>query len=82
MNERKFSVVFGYLKDIDNWCRDAKNVGLTKRLAIVLDSYRSSSAEMYYDYGMFHDILKLLVGNIVYDSLEVVTDSKLVYTSR
>ena len=79
MNERKFSVVFGYLKDIDNSCPEAEKIGLQNRLAIVLESYRSASPELYYDYEMFHDILLAIATYIKYDSIEVDSGTKHIY---
>lgn len=55
--ERVLRMVLGYLPGIDNLPRFAHRVGLQCRTAFILDSYRSSCVDMYFDVELYASLL-------------------------
>ena len=76
MHPRSFSLVFGYLPGIDKSYKPALKQDLHRRFAVVLDSYRPSLNEMYYDWEMFFEILNAVASLIDHDELTVSYNNK------
>lgn len=72
MDIRGFSLVFGYLPEIDDKYVPAIDRKLDKRFAIVLDSYRPSLGEMYYDWELLFNYLVEVTSLWDYDTLNVL----------
>ncbi len=76
MNERSFSLVLGYLPNIDDTYAPASRLSLNKRFAIALNTYRSSKDEMYFDSEMLLKIVKDILPIFPHDTISVLFDSK------
>ena len=72
MNERSFSLILGYLPQIDNIYSRAKKLNLNNRFATALNSFRSSKDEMYFDSDMLVKILKAIIPLFHYDTISVL----------
>lgn len=79
MDARPFSLVFGYLPEIDDKFSLAIDRTLNRRFAIVLDSHRPSLGEMYYDWEILFNFLVDVASLWDYDKITVLYNGKTEY---
>lgn len=79
MDVRQFSLVFGYLPEIDGKFKPTVERTLDKRFAIVLDSYRPSLGEMYYDWELLFNLLVEFASLLDYDNVKILHNGNTQY---
>jgi hypothetical protein len=74
-NDRNFAIVFGY-----HPCSypppSAYDAGLTKRFAIVFDTYRPDKGYAFFDADLFTGVLKAICNAIPHDALWIEMDAE------
>jgi len=71
MPERTLKLVFGYLKDIDRSNKKAESSGLSRRVAVVFDTWRSDRTDMFFDSQLYLVVMSAILGAIPHDSLKI-----------
>jgi hypothetical protein len=57
MGERTLKIVVGYVRGVDRLPRHVQDLHLTRRVAFVLDSYRSDNVDMFFDAELYAALL-------------------------
>jgi hypothetical protein len=81
MSERTLKLVFGYLKDIDRPNKKADSSGLSRRLAVAFDTWRSDRADMCFDSRLYLAVLSAILEAVPHDSIKIFTGSTEEYSS-
>ena len=63
--DRRISVIFGYIPKVDRLPRRLKSIGLFRRYAVVMDSYRLGFVDAFFDSELFLAVSES-VGGIVH----------------
>src|SRR4051812_20980279 len=74
-DERKVSLVVGYVPDVDALPADVERLGLRRRLALVLDTHRPSSPDMVFDEELYDRFLRIVIDAVKADAI-LVRDGK------
>ena len=73
-DKRSIALVFGYLQDIDYPNEVARGLGLNKRFAIALDTYRPEKNYMYFDAELLYLVLTCVLKEYNFSSIELQFD--------
>jgi len=76
MNDRTVKLVSGYLPNIDYPNKTAHNMGLPFRFAIVLDSFRQSKVDMFFDAELFFTLFHRIFSIIEHDTVTILFEEE------
>ena len=63
-SERSVGMVVGYVSGVDSLPDDVEQLGLHRRVAFVLDSYRSDQNDLYFDYELYAELLSAVTARL------------------
>jgi len=75
MDSNRIGLVFGYLYNIDYMSKEAKDLGLNKRFAIVVNRYPDEAPGVYdieFDYKFLLELLKITSVLISHDKVRIM----------
>jgi hypothetical protein len=71
-----FKIVIGYLPGIDRLPSDLLTLGLVHRFAFVLETFRSDSADIYFDSSLYGKLVNIISNVAPSNSIRVVPERK------
>jgi hypothetical protein len=76
MNDRTVKLVSGYLPNIDYPNKTARNMGLPFRFAVVLDTFRESKIDSFFDAELFFTLFHRIFDIIQHDTVTFQFDEQ------
>lgn len=76
MNDRTVKLVSGYLPNIDYPNKTAQEMGLLFRFAVVLDTFRESKVDMFFDAELFFILFDRIFSVVQYDAMAIEFDEE------
>jgi hypothetical protein len=71
-----FKLVFGYVPRIDRWPAMAKRLALPHRCAFVLDTYKPGNVDMFFDGGLYTEIIRVVWSTVQATAAELIGDDQ------